>query len=83
MVKELKSEQVVENDEFDDERLRELTEGTIVLRLGIMNRAAEASASIYPYRPPIIFVNEGRQQPWSNRWIPEGDRYFLIKCRHP
>jgi len=76
-------EQVVENDELMMNDSDSLTEGT--MQEAWNNESGGRSVPFnlsYTGQPLSLVGMKGSetQQPWSNRWIPEGDRYFLIKC---
>ena len=76
-------EQVVENDELMMNDSDSLTEGT--MQEAWNNESGGRSVPFnlsYTGQPLSLVGMKGSetQQPWSKRWIPEGDRYFLIKC---
>lgn len=76
-------EQVVENDKSLMNDPNSLVEGNMqqswINETGASNVAFNLSASGEPLSLLGMKGSE-TQPPWSTRWIPEGERYFLIKC---
>ncbi len=76
-------EQVVKNDERLMNDPNSLIEGTMqeywINESG--GRNVPFNTSIFGEPLSLVgMTGSETQQPWSTRWIPEGDRYFLIKC---
>ena len=76
-------EQVVENDKSLMNDPNSLVEGNMqqswINETGASNVAFNLSTSGEPLSLLGMKGSE-TQPPWSTRWIPEGERYFLIKC---
>jgi prepilin-type N-terminal cleavage/methylation domain-containing protein len=76
-------EQVVENDRSLMNDPNSLVEGSMqeswVNETGASNVAFNISMNGEPLSLLGMKGSE-TQPPWSMRWIPEGERYFLIKC---
>lgn len=78
-------EQVVKNDEKMMNDPNSLDEGTMqdvwINESGGRNVPLNLSISGQPLSLIGIGTSGSEStQPWSNRWIPQGERYFLIKC---
>ena len=78
-------EQVVENNKNSMNDSQSLTEGTMietwVNESGGSNVNFNKTDNDYPISlVGIESTRKSRTTSFSNRWIPEGERYFLIKC---
>ena len=76
-------EQVVENDKSLMNDRSSLVEGNMQESWVNETGASDVSFNQSMNGEPLSLLGiKGfeTQLPWSNRWIPEGERYFLIKC---